>query len=231
MRPRCICDANAGGAPAGAGAEEGEGEEEAPQKFESEVAVNEESGSIAFKGKAKFSHLAKDDTGKASWEGKGMGTLMLRVRNDGSNKPFVTFTTEAVSGSEKKKGRARLGGPRDGRRGWGLPGEEGRERGGGTVPVTKWDLCWEDDSPPAWTSLLVSMKLKPRPDFQHTTTCTVQGRVLYIANISKTMQVILVEGRNNVTFSAPWSPDGQAPPTAQSVMFMLPKGRCVGGSN
>ena len=51
--------------------------------------------------------------------------------------------------------------------------------------------------------------------------------MLYIANISKTMQVILVEGRNNVTFAAPWSPDGQATPTLQNVMFMLPKGRWV----
>ena len=53
--------------------------------------------------------------------------------------------------------------------------------------------------------------------------------MLYIANISKTMQVILVEGRNNVTFAAPWSPDGQATPTLQNVMFMLPKGRWVLG--
>ena len=82
--------AHSGGGAAAAAAEEGEGEEE-PQKFQSEVAVSEESGSISFKGKAKFSHLAK-----GSWESKGVGTLMLRVRNDGSNKPFVTFTTEAV---------------------------------------------------------------------------------------------------------------------------------------
>jgi hypothetical protein len=130
----------------GAGNADDEGDDEGPKKFESEVAVSEEAGSIAFKAKAKFSHLVKDESGKSSWESKGMGTLMVRVRNDGSKKPFVTFTTEA-------------------------------------------------------------------------------GRVLYIANISKTMKSIIVEGRPHVTFAAPWSPDGSSTPTLQSVMFALPKGR------
>lgn len=71
-------------------ADEGE-EDEEPKKFVSEVAVSEESGAISFKAKAKFRHLSK-----GSWDEKGVGTLMLRVRNDGSNKPFATFTTEAV---------------------------------------------------------------------------------------------------------------------------------------
>ncbi len=44
---------------------------------------------------AKFFHRVKDAAGNGSWDGKGMGTLMIRIRNDGSNKPFATFTTEA----------------------------------------------------------------------------------------------------------------------------------------
>ena len=127
------------GAPAAA--EEEGGEEEQPQKFESEVAVSEEAGSILFKAKSKFSHLLNK-----AWEGKGVGTLMIRKR--GSDKPFITFTTEA-------------------------------------------------------------------------------GRVLYIANIPKTMNVLLNNERNNVTFSAPWSPDGASPPSLQGVMFQLPKGKNV----
>lgn len=53
----------------------------------------------------------------------------------------------------------------------------------------------------------------------------IQGRVLYIANLSKDMKVLTFDGKNNVTFSAPWAPDGQSLPTPQSVMFMLPKGK------
>ena len=49
--------------------------------------------------------------------------------------------------------------------------------------------------------------------------------MLYIANLYKTMKLITMEGRNTVTFSAPWSPDGQAPPSLQSVMVTLPKGK------
>lgn len=101
--------------------------------------MSEESGSILFKAKSKFSHLVNQ-----AWEGKGVGTLMVRKR--GSDKPFITFTTEA-------------------------------------------------------------------------------GRVLYIANVSKTMKILLNNERNNVSFSAPWSPDGSAPPTMQGVMFQLPKGK------
>ena len=59
--------------------------------------MSEESGSISFKAKAKFSHLTA-----GAWDSKGVGTFMLRVRNDGSNKPFMTFTTEAVSRSEDR---------------------------------------------------------------------------------------------------------------------------------
>ena len=41
----------------GAGGEEGE--EEAPQKFESEVGVNTEAGTVLFKAKSKFLHFVK----------------------------------------------------------------------------------------------------------------------------------------------------------------------------
>lgn len=49
--------------------------------------------------------------------------------------------------------------------------------------------------------------------------------MLYIANISKNMNVILVDAKNGITFSAPWSPDGVAPPTSQGVMFFFSKGQ------
>ena len=57
----------------------------------SEVAVSDEAGTISFKAKSKFRHLSN-----RNWDDKGVGTLMLRVRNDGSKKPFASFTTEAV---------------------------------------------------------------------------------------------------------------------------------------
>lgn len=52
-------------------------------------------GTIVFKAKSKFMHMVKSGD-KTNWESKGVGTFMLRVRNDDSKKPFVTFTTEAV---------------------------------------------------------------------------------------------------------------------------------------
>mmetsp|Transcript_16294 Transcript_16294/g.35220 ORF Transcript_16294/g.35220 Transcript_16294/m.35220 type:complete len:424 (+) Transcript_16294:29-1300(+) len=86
-------------APGGAGGAQGDegedaAEEEAPAKFESEVGVSEEAGTVLFKTKAKFMHLVKDADGKASWEGKGVGTMMVRQRPD-ALKFFLTFTTEA----------------------------------------------------------------------------------------------------------------------------------------
>lgn len=75
---------------------EGEGEEdEGPKKFESEIATNEEGGTVLFKCKSKFLHLKKDADGKSSWDTKGLGLLMVRVKDD-PKKPFITFTTEAV---------------------------------------------------------------------------------------------------------------------------------------
>jgi hypothetical protein len=32
-----------------------------------------------------------------AWENKGIGQLMVRVSKDNPAKPFITFTTEAVS--------------------------------------------------------------------------------------------------------------------------------------
>lgn len=55
----------------------------------------------------------------------------------------------------------------------------------------------------------------------------LQGKVLYIANISKAMSLVLMDQKNAVSFSAPWSPDGEAAPTLQNVMFQLPKGKHV----
>jgi hypothetical protein len=39
------------------------------------------------------------------------------------------------------------------------------------------------------------------------------------------MKVLVFDGRDDVTFSAPWSPDGQSVPSLQSVMFKLGKGK------
>lgn len=44
---------------------------------------------------------------------------------------------------------------------------------------------------------------------------TEAGRVLYIANVPKSMACIVNPGQPTVTFSAPWSPDGTSPPTLQ----------------
>jgi hypothetical protein len=54
-----------------------------------------------------------------------------------------------------------------------------------------------------------------------------QGRVLYIANIPKNMNIVMPADKNFLSFSAPWSPDGQSAPTMQGVMFTLPKGKNV----
>ena len=91
--------ADGGSAPAAspAPAEAGDGEEERPQKYESEVAMSDEAGTVVFRYKSKFFHMVKDGSGKVSWEGRGVGLLLVRQRNDDSKKPFVTFTTEAVS--------------------------------------------------------------------------------------------------------------------------------------
>ncbi|KAG1680940.1 hypothetical protein FOA52_009899 [Chlamydomonas sp. UWO 241] len=134
-----------GAAAGGGGGGAEEGDDEAPQKFESEVEVNADSGSVLFKAKAKFNHLVKE-AGKSTWEGKGVGTLMLRTPKGVPGKPFVTFTTEA-------------------------------------------------------------------------------GRVLYIANVPKTMACIINPEQPSVMFSAPWAPDASATPTMEGVMFKLPKGK------
>lgn len=41
--------------------------------------------------------------------------------------------------------------------------------------------------------------------------------MLYIANISKDMKLILNDSANLASWSAPWSPDGKAPPSLQMV--------------
>eukprot|EP00798_Chlamydomonas_sp_ICE-L_P030164 gene30164-35144_t len=68
-------------------------EDDAPAKFESELEVNEGAGTVVFKAKSKFFHFVKDGAG--CWEGKGIGTMMVRQRGDDPKKAIITFTTEA----------------------------------------------------------------------------------------------------------------------------------------
>jgi hypothetical protein len=49
--------------------------------------------------------------------------------------------------------------------------------------------------------------------------------VLYIANLTKTMAVILNDAKNMASWSCPCCMDGGTTPALQNVGFYMPKGR------
>jgi len=51
--------------------------------------------------------------------------------------------------------------------------------------------------------------------------------VLYIANISKSMKMIVNDSANMISWSAPWAPTPDQPPSLQMVRFQLGKGKHV----
>ncbi len=53
----------------------------------------------------------------------------------------------------------------------------------------------------------------------------LQGRVLYCANVHKSMKVISNPQRNTASWSAVWAPDAEAAPALRNVMAQLPKGQ------
>ncbi|KAL6752440.1 hypothetical protein V8C86DRAFT_2753678 [Haematococcus lacustris] len=133
----------------GGGDGEAEGEaEEGPQRYESEVVTNSESGDIVFKSKSKMMLFKKEEGKPPSWDTRGVGVLTLRTSKateGGSGKPLITWTTEA-------------------------------------------------------------------------------GKVRYIANLPKSMQVIVNEARKMATWSAPCQlEDMSAAVTLQNVGMILPK--------
>ncbi|KAJ9523895.1 hypothetical protein QJQ45_020082, partial [Haematococcus lacustris] len=133
----------------GGGEGEVEGEaEEGPQRYESEVVTNSESGDIVFKSKSKMMLFKKEEGKPPSWDTRGVGVLTLRTSKateGGSGKPLITWTTEA-------------------------------------------------------------------------------GKVRYIANLPKSMQVIVNEARKMATWSAPCQlEDMSAAVTLQNVGMILPK--------
>lgn len=69
----------------------------------------------------------------------------------------------------------------------------------------------------------------PPPAFNGPARCwaCAQGRVLYIANIAKSMKIITNDSANLLSWSAPWSPDGEAPPSLQ-VRAWWRAVRCLG---